>query len=166
MPQTFVILHDIRSTHNVGAILRTCDGFGVSKVYIGGYTPYPHIDGDTRLPHIYEKLTKDIAKTALGAENTVEIELYKDLELLISELHKKEVLVIALEQSPTSVNLSTFTKPSSDIALLLGREVEGIDEAYLSLCDYSIELPMKGKKESFNVSVAAGIALYALGTAP
>lgn len=166
MPQTFVILHDIRSTHNVGAILRTCDGFGVSKVYVGGFTPYPHVVQDTRLPHIYEKLTKDIAKTALGAEKTVDIELYDDLSSLMRSLRDKKVSIIALEQTPASITLSTFKKPAGDIALLLGREVEGIDQIYLSQCDYCVELPMKGEKESFNVSVATGIALYALCTTP
>jgi 23S rRNA (guanosine2251-2'-O)-methyltransferase len=162
MPQISVIIHDIRSTHNVGSILRTCDGFGISTVYIGGISPYPLVEGDTRLPHISQKLTKDIAKTALGAEASADIVLYDDLVSLLAGLKNSGVSLLALEQSRGSENIHTFDKPTGDIALLLGREVEGIDDQFLKLCDHSLEIPMRGKKESFNVSVAAGIALYAL----
>jgi 23S rRNA (guanosine2251-2'-O)-methyltransferase len=157
-----VILHDIRSTHNVGSILRTCDGFGVDTIYIGGYTPYPLLAGDTRLPHIAAKLTKDIAKTALGAENTTNIVLYDDLAALIKSLQQGDTQVVALEQSPDSVNIRSYQPTNQDTALLLGREVEGIDSEVLGLCDLTIEIPMLGQKESFNVSVAAAIALYEL----
>lgn len=159
-----VIIHDIRSTHNVGSILRTCDGFGINKVYIGGFTPYPCIPNDSRLPHISAKLTKDIAKTALGAEKTITIELYDNLSDLITQLKSSGTQVVALEQSDTSVNLRDFVAPKKDTALLLGREVEGIEQQYLDLCDYVVEIPMLGLKESFNVSVATGIALYSLSS--
>jgi 23S rRNA (guanosine2251-2'-O)-methyltransferase len=162
MSNTSVIVHDIRSTHNVGSILRTCDGFGVVTVYIGGYTPYPTRPGDTRLPHISTKLTRDIAKTALGAEQTANIILYDDLSDLIHSLQKSDTSVIALEQSTTSANLADFDRADMDIALLLGREVEGIDREILAICDHTVEIPMRGQKESFNVSVAAAIALYEL----
>ncbi len=157
-----VIIHDIRSTHNVGSILRTCDGFGIGKVYVGGFTPYPIIPHDDRLPHISNKLTKDIAKTALGAEKTIEIELYEDLAELIQRLKDSGTKVVALEQSDSSVNIRDFITPKENVALLLGREVEGIDQKYLDMCDYVVEIPMVGLKESFNVSVATGIALYSL----
>ena len=156
-----VILHDIRSTHNVGAILRTCDGLGVATVYIGGITPYPKQTDDPRLPHIADKLTKDIAKTALGAEKSVDIIVYTDLEYLIQSLQDQDQLVVALEQAHNSIELSDFrsTKP---INLLLGREVEGVDPEYLAHCDSIVEIQMHGTKESLNVSVACGIALYTL----
>ena len=70
-PQISVVAHNIRSSHNVGSIFRTCDGFGVEHLYLSGYTPYPAMQEDTRLPHIVERVTADISKTALGAEKTV-----------------------------------------------------------------------------------------------
>lgn len=157
-----VILHDIRSTHNVGAIMRTCDGLGVKTVYIGGITPYPRISADSRLPHIADKLTKDIAKTALGAESSVKIILYEDLALLIKGFHATDESVVALEQDENSVDLRHLSTDKA-LHLLLGREVEGVDPQYLKLCDHIAEIPMHGKKESLNVSVACGIALYTLG---
>lgn len=157
-----VILHDIRSSHNVGSIIRTCDGFGVKKVYIGGITPYPRIIDDTRLPHIVEKLTKDIAKSALGAEITTEIHHYDSIYELINELKKSNFRVLALEQSNKSININeAFASKNKDV-MLIGREVEGIDPNILKLCDQVLEIPMKGQKESFNVSVATGIALFQL----
>jgi len=158
-----LIIHDIRSTYNVGSILRTCDGFGVKKVYIGGISPYPLVPGDTRLPHISAKLTKDIHKTALGAEESVEIVLYSDIFDLINRLNKDGIVIIALEQTPSSVPLSDLML-EAPFSLILGSEVEGIDPVILKLCSQSVEVPMLGKKESFNVSVATGIALYALCT--
>jgi 23S rRNA (guanosine2251-2'-O)-methyltransferase len=162
MPNISIILHDIRSTHNVGSILRTCDGFGVQTVYIGGYTPYPLQPNDSRLPHISSKLTKDIAKTALGAEESVYIVVYENILDLIDTLRQSGADILALEQSAGSVFLPDYKAPGKDLALILGREVEGIDPGVLSLCDQTLEIPMRGQKESFNVSVAAGMALYAL----
>lgn len=159
-----VVLHDIRSTHNVGAILRTCEGFGIRTVYIGGYTPYPILENDPRLPHISAKLTKAISKTSLGAEQTLDIKLYDSIDSLL-HLHKaRGSEILALEQSVNSIPLHKY-KPSADSALLvIGREVEGIDHEILQHCDTILEIPMQGKKESFNVSVATGIALYALAS--
>ena len=156
-----LIIHDVRSTHNVGSILRTCDGFGITKVYIGGITPYPTITNDTRLPHISTKLTKDIHKTALGAEETVEIIHYTDINDLLRTLRGSGLDIVALEQATTSIQIGQL-QPNMPIALLVGREVEGVDPLLLKQCDYIVEIPMKGKKESFNVSVAVGIALYAM----
>ena len=156
-----LIIHDVRSTHNVGSILRTCDGFGITKVYIGGISPYPLILGDTRLPHISSKLTKDIHKTALGAEETVEIIHYSDINDLLSMLKRGGLDIVALEQIPASIQIDQL-QTNRPIALLIGREVGGVDASLLKRCDYIVEIPMKGKKESFNVSVAVGIALYAM----
>lgn len=162
MPEIIVIAHNIRSTHNVGAIFRTADGFGITKIILSGYTPYPKlISGDTRLPHIAEKLTKQIHKTALGAEATVPFEYHEELNL--KELHTAGYRIAALEQSPRSTFLNQYKAPEK-IALLLGEEVEGIPEDLLEQCDDIIEIPMKGSKESFNVSVAAGVAMYGLTT--
>lgn len=160
MSEIIIIAHNIRSTHNVGALFRTADGFGIKKIIISGYTPYPRLaSGDIRLPHIAEKLTKQISKTALGAEATVPFE-YQEIPDL-SALKTAGYAVVALEQAPNSILLNEYEVPKK-VALLLGEEVSGVSQELLAACDAIIEIPMKGKKESFNVSVAAGIALYHL----
>lgn len=159
MPEIIVIAHNIRSTHNVGSIFRTAEGFGVKKIILSGYTPYPSMVGDTRLPHIAEKLTAQIHKTALGAELLVPFEYQEipDLESLKSAGYR----IVGLEQDARSAMLPNYSR-ADKIALLLGEEVHGIEADLIHQCDDLIEIPMRGKKESFNVSVAAGIALYAL----
>ncbi|MFZ1361007.1 MAG: TrmH family RNA methyltransferase [Candidatus Saccharimonadales bacterium] len=159
MPEIIVLAHNIRSTHNVGAFFRTCDGFGVSKIIFSGYTPYPIIEGDTRLPHFADKLTRQIHKTALGAETMVPFERYE--EPPIAQLKAAGYQIIALEQSDRSIMLNKYQTPHN-VALLLGNEIDGVYPELLEQCDAIIEIPMQGQKESFNVSVAAGIALYGL----
>lgn len=154
-----VIAHNIRSTHNVGSLLRTCEGLGITKLYLTGYTPYPKLVNDDRLPHIAEKLHKQINKTALGAEDNVPWEHHANISALLSELVAAGYSLAALEQSDTSVPLPSFITPPK-IALLLGEEVNGISPDLLKLCSDTLEIPMFGKKESFNVSVAAAMALY------
>lgn len=159
MPEIIVIAHNIRSTHNVGAIFRTAEGFGIKKIILSGYTPYPKTLKDTRLPHIAEKLTSQIHKTALGAEEIVDFEYIESPPL--SELKDAGYRIIALEQAEKSITLPDYHAPQK-VALLLGEEVHGIEPELLALCEDIIEIPMVGKKESFNVSVATGIALYQL----
>lgn len=159
MPEIIVIAHNIRSTHNVGAIFRTAEGFGVAKIILSGYTPYPLLDRDTRLPHIAEKLTSQIHKTALGAEAMVPFE-YQETPRL-QQLKDAGFTIVGLEQDKRSIILPSYSPPQK-VALLLGEEVEGIASDLRDLCDDLIEIPMRGKKESFNVSVATGIALYTL----
>jgi spoU rRNA methylase family protein len=178
MPKITVIAHNIRSTFNVGSIFRTCEGFGIERLILSGYTPYPdlslcrevpscaYIDGevcqnDRRLPHIREKITKQIHKTALGAESLVPFE-YREAPPL-DELRQLGYRIAALEQATNSTNLRDYSAPDR-VALLLGEEVSGIAPEWLALADDIIEIPMFGQKESFNVSVAAGIALYELAT--
>jgi len=161
MPDIIVIAHNIRSTHNVGAIFRTAEGFGASKIILTGYTPYPLLNKDSRLPHIAEKLTKQISKTALGAEAIVTFEYLEQPPL--NELKATGYRIVALEQASNSIAIARYTPPDK-IVLLLGEEVQGITPELLAECDDIIEIPMVGKKESFNVSVATGIALYALTT--
>lgn len=160
MPKITLLLHNIRSTHNVGSIFRTAEGFGVQKIILTGYTPYPKYPGDTRLPHLAEKITKQIHKTALDAESSVPFEYHDNL---LTWLDTNTLPLVALEQDESSYKLSEFTPPSEFI-LVLGEEVEGIPRELLQKCDHVVEIPMVGKKESFNVSVAAGIALYGLTT--
>jgi len=176
MPHLIVVAHNIRSTHNIGSIFRTCEGFGVEKLILSGYTPYPdisaqteapscaYIDGeithdDPRLPHIREKLTSQIHKTALGAEQLVPFEYHDTLEL--GTLQLAGYAIVALEQASNSSNLRDYTPPDK-VTLILGEEVHGITSEILAGCDAILEIPMQGQKESFNVSVAAGIALYEL----
>ncbi len=159
MPEIIVIAHNIRSTHNVGAIFRTAEGFGVKKIILSGYTPYPTIPADTRLPYIAQKLEQQIHKTALDAEKMVPFEYTEQPPL--EELKSQGYRLVALEQSNDSIALQSYKAPNK-LALLLGEEVEGVPEELLSLCEDILEIPMVGKKESFNVSVATGIALYAL----
>jgi tRNA G18 (ribose-2'-O)-methylase SpoU len=159
MPEIIVIAHNIRSTHNVGAIFRTCEGFGAKQIILSGYTPYPKISSDQRLPHIAEKLTAQIHKTALGAEVMVPF-IYQEKPDLES-LKQQGYRIVGLEQDARSNMLTSYTPPTK-IVLLLGEEVEGIEASLRDQCDDLIEIPMRGQKESFNVSVATGIALYAL----
>lgn len=159
MAEIIVIAHNIRSTHNVGSIFRTAEGFGVQKIILSGYTPHPRIENDTRLPHIADKLTAQIHKTALGAEAIVPFTHIETLDL--GTLDLAGYRLIALEQDDQSINLRDYDPPAK-IALLLGEEVHGITPELLAQVDDIVEIPMQGKKESFNVSVATGIALYAL----
>lgn len=159
MRDIILLAHNIRSTHNVGAFFRTCDGFGVSKVIFSGYTPYPTLEHDTRLPHFADKLTRQIHKTALGAETMVPFERYDEPPL--AELKARGYEIVGLEQDTRSIILSDY-KPTQRVALLLGNEIDGIYPEYRDQCDALVEIPMHGGKESFNVSVATGIALYHL----
>lgn len=160
MPQITLILHDIRSTHNVGSIFRTAEGFGVHEIICSGYTPYPRIANDRRLPHLAEKLHKQIHKTALDAESLVPFRHFEKIADWFNENKQKNNLpLFALEQSANSIVLGSF-QPPEKFALLLGEEVDGVDSKLLELCKEVIEIPMVGRKESFNVSVAAAIALY------
>ena len=168
-PEITLLVHNIRSTHNVGAIFRTAEGFGVRKIVLSGYTPYPDLAivgaHDPRLPHIAEKLTAQIHKTALGAETMVPFTYVEDVrEWLDENMTDENLPVVALEQSERSVMLPDF-QPPEKFALLLGEEVHGVDDDLLARCDHVVEIPMFGQKESFNVSVACGVALYGLTVA-
>lgn len=149
--QTLVILHDIRSTHNVGAIFRTAEAAGISKIYLTGYTPAP-IDR-------FGRERKDVAKTALGAEKIVLWEACKNINGLIKELKEKKFTIVAVEQSPKSVDYKKV-KIKNKTAIILGNEVTGLPANVLKNCDIVAQIPMKGKKESLNVSVAAGIFIF------
>ncbi len=164
MKEIFVILHNIRSLHNVGSIFRTADAAGVKKIYLTGYTPAP--------TDRFGKIRPEITKTALGAEKTVEWEKSKDIGKLITNLKQKtrtdlvagqrqgrSLLIVAVEQTPNSIDYKKF-KPKYPLALIFGNEVRGISPQILKKCDKIIEIPMAGEKESLNVSVAAGIILF------
>ncbi len=147
-----LVLHNIRSIQNVGAIFRTADAIGVSKIYLTGYTPAP--------TDRFGRKRKDFTKSALGAENFVAWESREIVELL-EQFKKEGVEVVALEQSLKAVDYKKF-KLSFPTALILGNEVDGIPQEIIAQCDSIIEIPMHGRKESLNVSVAAGVVLYRL----
>lgn len=155
--ELYIIAHNIRSAHNVGAIFRTCDGAGVAKIYLSGYSQQPALENKENKT----KPEKMLEKTALGAELSVAWECAEDLPALIEKLKKAGVSIVALEKTATSVDIRKF-QPSFPMALILGHEVDGVKDAILEVCDAVIEIPMRGQKESLNVSVATGIAIYEL----
>lgn len=157
-----LVLHNIRSCYNVGAILRTAEGFGVEKVILSGYTPKVH-DKDL-LPHLRKKLDKEIHKTALGAEDMLKIYSSHDIIPEVEKYKKENYKIVGLENNLSDkrlINLRDY-RPKEKVVLILGEEVHGIPEELHDLIDVFVEIPMKGKKESFNVSVAAGIAMYGI----
>jgi 23S rRNA (guanosine2251-2'-O)-methyltransferase len=149
--EAVLILPDIRSAINVGAIFRTADAVGINKIYLTGYTPKP-IDN-------FGKIQKDIAKSALGAERMVNWEFKKSLPALISKLKRDGYTIIALEQNEKSIDYRTI-KGLNKMAVILGPEVEGLNKKIISKCDLIAEIKMYGQKESLNVSVACGIFLF------
>lgn len=153
MKEIVLILDNIRSSHNVGSIFRTADAAGVSKIYLIGTTPTP-LDR-------FSRLRRDVAKVSLGAEKTMAWEYFKTISPLISKLKKEKFEVVALEQDTKSVNYKKF-KSKNKIAIIVGNEVSGISKSVLKKCDTIIEIPMKGEKESLNVSVAVGVVLFVM----
>lgn len=161
MRDLVLIAHNLRSTHNVGSLLRTADGLGVARVYLTGYTPYPAVADDERLPHLALKIHRQIRKTALGAETLQAWRHETDVATLIHQLSSDGYRIVALEQTSTAQPLHDFRAPHK-VALIVGREVEGIEPEVLTLCQSTVAIPMLGQKESFNVVQAAAMALYYL----
>lgn len=158
----YLILDNVRSAHNVGAMLRTAEGLGVSEVYLCGITPYPKLKtNDQRPPYLADKITRRITKTSLGAEASIPWSYHIDAQDALNLLKQKKVELIALEQSPSAVPLNQYL-PKGDLALIVGNEVDGVSSELLTHCDQIVELPMSGMKESFNVSAAAAMALFYL----
>ncbi|GMQ95359.1 MAG: RNA methyltransferase [Patescibacteria group bacterium] len=149
--EAVVILHNIRSAHNVGAIFRTAEAAGVSRIYLTGYTPAP-MDR-------FGRERRDIAKSALGAEKIVSWKQCKQAGSTVVKLKKEDFEIVAVEQARNSIDYKKF-KPKRKTAFVFGNEVRGISPALLKQSDMIIEIPMKGEKESLNVSVAAGIILF------
>lgn len=147
----FVVIDNLRSNHNVGSIFRTADALGVSKIYLCGTTPTP-VDK-------YGRPVGEIAKTALGAEKSIPWEYAKTTAGAIKKLKKTGAEIIAIEQSNNSLDYKKV-KPRGDIAFVLGNEVDGVSKNILKLCDIVAEIPMKGGKESLNVAVAGGVAMF------
>lgn len=150
---TRILLHNIRSVYNVGAIFRTADAIGVTKIYLTGYTPTP-LDR-------FNQARPDFAKCALGSEKTVVWEYCKSPTALITRLKKEGIEVISIEQNKTSIDYKKV-KPAQKTLVVLGNEVTGVAKSILTKSDIIAEIPMRGMKESLNVSVSAGIILFRL----
>ncbi len=149
----YCVLHNIRSLYNVGSMFRTADAAGIEKIYLTGYTPVP-VDA-------FGKLRSEVVKTALGAEKNVPWENCRRISEAFRKLRKDDVQIIALEQHTGTVDYHRI-KPKRPFALVVGNEVRGLSLSVLKKCDIIVEIPMRGKKESLNVSVAFGIALFTL----
>lgn len=143
-----VVLENIRSAYNVGSIFRTSDAFLLQSIYICGYTAHP--------PH------KEIKKTALGAEESVEWNYVKDIAEAIDDIRLKDFKVYAVEQAESSWKLGSFTTDDDKIAVIFGNEVTGVEQSTIALCDGVIEIPQLGMKHSLNVATAAGVVLWEL----
>lgn len=142
-----IILENIRSAYNVGSVFRTADAFLIEFIFITGYTAKP--------PH------KEISKTALGAQDSVDWKYFATTKEAIEQLKKDGYKVYAVEQVTGSISLENISDFSLEkIAFIFGNEVSGVDEQMISLCDGSVEIPQYGMKHSLNISVAAGIVLW------
>jgi 23S rRNA (guanosine2251-2'-O)-methyltransferase len=151
--EVWVLVHNIRSAHNVGSIFRTSDSIGVSHIYISGYSPTP-LDR-------WKRPVKEIAKTALGAEMTIPWEYISDAKDVIRLAKEKGFDVVGVEQNDKSVDYKDFD-PKEKTLIIMGEEVGGINKEIINECDAIIEIPMYGNKESLNVSVAFGVVMYRL----
>ena len=149
--EIFVLLHDIRSIHNVGSMWRTANAAGVNKIFLSGYTPLP-IDR-------FGRERKDFAKVALNSQKSVEWECAEKPISLVKRLKKEGVFIVAIEQAKNSVDYKKV-KTKKPVLFIVGNEVNGIPQKLLNLADVIAEIPMKGDKESLNVSVAFGVALF------
>jgi tRNA G18 (ribose-2'-O)-methylase SpoU len=158
VPNLILIIDSVRSAYNVGALFRSADAFGVSEIICTGITPYPKTKEDSRLPHVSQKAHGMITKTGLGAETTVPFR-HMDIDNAIAEFFDKGYKIYALEQAPKAIAINSF-KPQFPCVLIVGNELAGVSKSILKIADQSIEIPMFGQKESLNVSVAAGIALF------
>lgn len=151
LPHKILILPDIRSAQNVGSLFRTADACGIEYIYIVGITPTP--------TDKFGRANSAIAKTALGAEQTIPWQHVPTLAPLLSKLQKAGVQTIAIEQSKNAIDYKKV-KVQQPVAFIVGNEIDGLPEKILNKVDIVAEIPMSGKKESLNVSVAAGIALF------
>ncbi|MEP0860722.1 MAG: RNA methyltransferase [Ignavibacterium sp.] len=142
----YVILNSIRSNYNVGSIFRTSDGAMIEKLYLCGYTPHPP--------------KKEILKTALGATESVKWEYIKNPLDVIQKLKRKGIKICALELTENSKPYYEISKNDFPLALVVGNEISGVSQEILDHCDFSIEIPQYGIKQSLNVAVAYGIAVY------
>lgn len=144
----YVILDNIRSTYNVGSIFRTSDGVMIKKLFLCGYTPHPP--------------KKEILKTALGSTESVTWEYIRDPREVVKELKGNGIKICALEQTSKSSTYYKLNGNTFPLCLIIGNEITGVSQNLIDLCDFSIEIPQYGIKQSLNVAVAYGIAIFDL----
>lgn len=154
-----LVADNVRSLYNVGSLFRTADAAGAAEIVLVGISPYPMVPGDPRPHHVAKRAAEGIAKTALGAEQTVPFRYFEDLPGAIAALRNEGYKIYALEQAQQAINIFEFT-PVLPAALIVGHERDGVGS--LNMVDKVLYIPQFGKKESLNVAVAAGIALYRL----
>jgi len=147
----YLIIENVRSAYNVGAMFRTADGAGVTKIFLVGYTPTP-IDR-------FGRVQSEISKTSLGASETVAWESVDTSVAVIAKLQAEGFTAVAIEQSPAAISLKDFVVPEQ-VVYIMGSEVTGVTAETLDAVDQVVDIPMLGAKESLNVSVAAGIVMY------
>lgn len=152
-PCRIVILDNIRSSHNVGAIFRTADGAGVSHICLVGHTPCP-IDR-------FGRPVPEISKTALGAEQVVPWTYHTEATALIGDLAMQNFSLVAVEQTAAAVSLYDY-RPPARVAYVFGNEVTGVSDPFLHAAETTVVIPMYGKKESLNVGVSVGVVLFQL----
>lgn len=144
----YVLLNSIRSNYNVGSIFRTSDGAMIEKLYLCGYTPFPP--------------KKEVLKTALGSTESVKWEYVKDAKLILTQMKREGIKICALELTENSIPYHQLTKKDFPMCLLVGNEITGVSQDLLDLCDTAIEIPQFGIKQSLNVAVAYGVAIFEL----
>ena len=143
-----ILVEDVRSVHNVGSIFRSADGFGAEKIYLTGYTAFPP--------------REDLHKTALGAEEAVPWEHFENPLDAANAIKAQGIKLVLLEQTITSVDIYSISESEFPICLIGGNEVTGVSEALSGMADLHVEIPMRGVKQSLNVSVATGVVGYEL----
>jgi len=155
MKKCVLVLDNIRSVENAGSIFRTAEGFGVSKIILVGITPAPR--------DRFGRKRNDFAKVSLGAEDLISWEQESNIKSRILNLKSQGFHITALEQHQNSIKLGSYEANKLDkLVLIVGSEVDGVSKEALELADSIVEIPMMGEKESLNVSVATGVALYHL----
>lgn len=180
----YVVLNSIRSTYNVGSIFRTSDGVMIEKLFLCGYTPHPPIKDSSitseksqvivhttdsspaeagfGMTSTRQSGNKEVLKTALGATESVNWEYVKDAKEVILKLKSEGIKICALEQTSKSIAYNEVTKKDFPLCLIVGNEIGGVSQELIDLCDFSIEIPQYGIKQSLNVAVAYGIAVFEL----
>jgi len=147
----FVVLHNIRSAHNVGSIFRSADGAGVDTIFLCGYTPAP--------TDRFGRPVDEILKTSLGATSTVQWEQCDETVACLESLRQRGVTIVAVEQCPNAALYTEMAYPN-DVAFVFGNEIDGVPKEVCDMADSVVYIPMHGKKESLNVGVSAGIVLF------
>ncbi len=156
----YVVLNSIRSNYNVGSIFRTSDGAMIEKLFLCGYTPYPPNSVSSDQNNSSGK--KEILKTALGSTESVKWEFIKDPKEIILKLKNEGIKICALEMTDKSIPYYKVKKENFPLCVIVGNEITGVSQDLIDLCDFSIEIPQYGIKQSLNVAVAYGVMIFEL----